>query len=291
MPGSRTGARRSRPRAPGGRGAEQPDHRPVEGRQAFRRRRPGAERRRPAQQPLLERALVLVEQGYRDRADIGIAAVERPLADARSARDRLHRYVAPPAPRTAARPPPARGSGCAPHRRVPWRADAPHREFRSLIGRSVRLSLQSSGRSVHRTGSTMEPSHYRSCSSSEACSRCRPRPTSSSPQRWRARSAPHTAAGHRRRAAVAARRAGWVTRRVRPARRGGALGAHRRAGQRPLHHLKVLLFPRLGALRHGGGSGSPLCQMFASLASTASAGWASSTTRSGHRSSPAPLRC
>src|SRR5215218_10049547 len=73
---------------------EQLDHGPVEGRQALGGRRPRAERWRPAQQLILQCALVLVEQGPSDRGDVRIAAVERALTDARRERDLLHRHLA-----------------------------------------------------------------------------------------------------------------------------------------------------------------------------------------------------
>lgn len=91
----RTAAGRSPPPGPGARG------RPATGPWP-RRRRPGA---RPAgrpgpaaaapQQLLLERPLVLVEQGHRDRRPVRVAAVQGPLADPGGAGDLLHGHPVP----------------------------------------------------------------------------------------------------------------------------------------------------------------------------------------------------
>jgi hypothetical protein len=73
---------------------EQIDHRAVEGGEALSRRRPRPERRRPAEQRVLKDALMLVEQRERDRRHVGIASVERALADAGLGGDALHRHLA-----------------------------------------------------------------------------------------------------------------------------------------------------------------------------------------------------
>ena len=72
---------------------EQVDHRGVERGQPLRRRRAGTQRRVAAQEPLLHVALVLVEQGDRDRRPVRVAPVERGPADAGGPGDVLHRHV------------------------------------------------------------------------------------------------------------------------------------------------------------------------------------------------------
>ena len=96
--GIRAGAIAQRPGLTGQRDVavalEQLDHRAVERRQPVGRRRARPERRRPAQQRVLEFALVLVEQRLSDRRDVGIAAIQRPLPHAGGGRDLLHRHGA-----------------------------------------------------------------------------------------------------------------------------------------------------------------------------------------------------
>jgi hypothetical protein len=69
---------------------EEGDVRGVERAQPLHGGRSRPERRRAAQDAVLQVALVLVEQGRRDRRAVRVAAVEGALADPRRGRDLLH---------------------------------------------------------------------------------------------------------------------------------------------------------------------------------------------------------
>jgi len=67
------------------------EHRIAEGDQALARRRARPERRHAADESLLEGGLVLAQKSTRQARPVPEAAKQRPLADARLGRDRIHR--------------------------------------------------------------------------------------------------------------------------------------------------------------------------------------------------------